>query len=128
MQKKEYDVVVVGGGSAGCAAAIAAARNGAKTLLIEQGPIPGGELLSGIPVDGCISSSGEWIVGGIAKELFDGCAIHNWYVGTFSDWKALWVVCIDSEIMKFCHRRYFEKQHKARSLKGHFSRKFAELS
>jgi hypothetical protein len=32
----EYDVVVCGGGPAGCAAAIAAARIGAKTLLVEK--------------------------------------------------------------------------------------------
>jgi hypothetical protein len=31
----EYEVIIAGGGPAGCAAAIAAARRGAKTLLIE---------------------------------------------------------------------------------------------
>ena len=31
-----YDVVVLGGGPAGIAAAVSAARNKAKTLLIEQ--------------------------------------------------------------------------------------------
>ncbi len=37
-----YDVVVCGGGPAGIASAIASARNGAKTLLIEQGGALGG--------------------------------------------------------------------------------------
>jgi hypothetical protein len=38
----EYDVVVCGGGPAGCAAAIAAARHGAKTLLVEKYGFLGG--------------------------------------------------------------------------------------
>ena len=38
----EVDVLVVGGGPAGCAAAIVAARQGAKTLLIEPQPFLGG--------------------------------------------------------------------------------------
>ncbi len=37
-----YDVIVVGGGCAGFAAAVAAAREGAKTLIIEQFPFFGG--------------------------------------------------------------------------------------
>ena len=39
-----YDVVVAGGGCAGFAAAVAAAREGAKTLIIEQFPF-----LAGLP-------------------------------------------------------------------------------
>jgi hypothetical protein len=38
----EFDVVIVGGGCAGFPAAIAAARNGAKTLIIERFPYFGG--------------------------------------------------------------------------------------
>ena len=38
----DFDVVVVGGGPAGCPAAIAAARLGAKTALIQDRPVLGG--------------------------------------------------------------------------------------
>lgn len=45
-----YDVIVCGGGTSGFAAAISAARNGAKTLLIEKSGVIGGQLtLSGPP-------------------------------------------------------------------------------
>ena len=39
---EEYDVIVCGGGPAGCAAATAAAREGAKTLLLEASAMLGG--------------------------------------------------------------------------------------
>ena len=43
----EYDVIVCGGGTAGCTAAIAAARNGAKVVLLEASPVLGGMLTEG---------------------------------------------------------------------------------
>lgn len=44
----QYDVVVCGGGVAGVAAAVAAARKGAKTLLIERGGMLGGTATAGM--------------------------------------------------------------------------------
>ena len=46
----EYDVVVCGGGPAGCAAALAAARRGAKTLLLEKDGYLGGATVSQLVV------------------------------------------------------------------------------
>ncbi len=43
----EFDVIVVGGGCAGIVAGIAAARSGAKTLLIEASSFLGGEITHG---------------------------------------------------------------------------------
>lgn len=46
----EYEVVVVGGGAAGICAAVAAARNGAKTILVQDRPVLGGNASSEIRV------------------------------------------------------------------------------
>ncbi|MEP2237817.1 MAG: FAD-dependent oxidoreductase [Maribacter sp.] len=46
----EYDVVVIGGGAAGICAAVAAARNGAKTVLVQDRPVLGGNASSEIRV------------------------------------------------------------------------------
>jgi hypothetical protein len=45
--RDDCDVLVVGGGTAGCVAALAAARSGAKTVLIEQLPKLGGTFCNG---------------------------------------------------------------------------------
>ncbi len=98
--REHHDVVVIGGGSAGIAAAVSAARNGADTLLIDAGPIIGGELLSGIPIDGCLNTRGEWVIGGVGREFIDECDRLGGYVGAMFDWRSIWVVCCDPEIMK----------------------------
>lgn len=46
--ESSYDVIVCGGGPAGTAAALAAARHGARTLLIEQGGCLGGFWTQGL--------------------------------------------------------------------------------
>ncbi|HTF21938.1 MAG TPA: FAD-dependent oxidoreductase, partial [Chryseolinea sp.] len=48
MPPEPYDVVVVGGTPAGVAAAIAAGRLGMRVMLVEQSPVLGGVLSSGV--------------------------------------------------------------------------------
>ncbi len=68
----ETDVLVCGGGCAGSAAALAAARSGAKTLLVEKAPFAGGIITSvGLPYfDGIAHIDTKRIlVRGIALEM-----------------------------------------------------------
>ena len=68
----ETDVLVCGGGCAGTAAALAAARAGAKTLLIEKAPFAGGIITNvGLPFfDGIANiADNRVVVRGIALEL-----------------------------------------------------------
>lgn len=66
-----WDVIVVGGGPAGCTAAIAAAREGAKTLLIEAMGQLGGMGTAGMVPAWCPFSDGEKIIyRGLAETIF----------------------------------------------------------
>src|SRR5271165_5290298 len=70
--KKKYDVLVVGGGNAGCAAALAAARNGARTLLVERYGFLGGTATAAMVGPWMTFHAGEErIVGGIAQEIVE---------------------------------------------------------
>lgn len=100
LQEDVFDVVVVGGGASGVAAALSAARNGAKTLLIDAGPSVGGELLSGINLLGSRSSNGEKIVAGVLDELMEECRRFDGYIGLVSDFRPLYYLSFDPEIMK----------------------------
>lgn len=100
MQKKHFDVVVVGGGSAGIAAAVSAARNGAKVALVEAGPMLGGELLTGMTIDGALNGRGEWIVGGVINDLLAICRQFDGFVAPLNDWRLIQYVAYDPEIMK----------------------------
>lgn len=100
VKTRNYDVVIVGAGSSGVSAAISAARRGAKTLLIDSGPNVGGELLSGLPIDGALNARGEWIVGGVMRELLDASSELDGYVGEVFDWRLNYGVCFDPEVMR----------------------------
>ncbi len=66
----QYDVIVVGGGPSGCAAATAAAREGAKTLLIERCGALGGMGTLGLVPWFCGYDDGEKIIArGIAEHI-----------------------------------------------------------
>jgi ribulose 1,5-bisphosphate synthetase/thiazole synthase len=65
----EYDVIVVGGGSTGIVAAVAAARHGAKTLLVDRMGYLGGESATGLWWFTFHNMRGERIVDGIPWEL-----------------------------------------------------------
>lgn len=68
----EFDVLVVGGGNAGCAAALAAARHGAKTLLVERYGFLGGTATASMVGPWMTFHSGsKRIVGGIAQEIVE---------------------------------------------------------
>ena len=68
----DYDVIVVGGGPSGCTAAAAAARTGAKTLLLEATGSLGGMGTSGLVPAWCPFSDGEKIIyRGLAEKIFE---------------------------------------------------------
>ena len=71
--KREYDTVIVGGGITGICAAISAARGGAKTALIHERPVLGGNASSEIRMHICGANSNmkkpELTEGGIVHEL-----------------------------------------------------------
>lgn len=68
---KKVDVLVVGGGPGGFPAAVAAARRGAKTLLVERYGFLGGLATSDLvgPLHGYATMSGRKILGGIPQEI-----------------------------------------------------------
>ena len=67
----QWDVIVVGGGPAGCAAATAAAREGAKVLIIESTGALGGMGTSGLLNAWCPFTDKEKIIyKGIAEKVF----------------------------------------------------------
>ena len=67
-----YDVVVVGAGSSGIVAAIRAAREGARTLLLE-----GSGFLGGLITGGRLTKPTGLINGGVFQEMIDRCVAYK---------------------------------------------------
>ncbi len=65
------DVAVAGGGTAGVVAAIAAARSGARTLLVEREGFVGGVAAMGLPLNGFYDNREEQIVKGIPWQIVE---------------------------------------------------------
>lgn len=75
-----FDVIVVGGGISGTCAAISAARNGAKTALVHERSMLGGNSSSEVrlyPEDTC--GFNTWIKeSGILEEIYTEERVRNW--------------------------------------------------
>ncbi|MCK6065219.1 MULTISPECIES: FAD-dependent oxidoreductase [Microbacterium] len=78
-----YDVAVIGGGPGGFPAALAAARNGAKTILVERTAALGGAAASGLSILGFLDRSGNKALDGIPQEFMDRLAALGGAPGHF---------------------------------------------
>ena len=92
-----WDVIVVGGGPTGCTAAAAAAREGARTLLIETTSCLGGSGTSALVPAWCPFSDKEKIIyRGLAEKVFNASKKGVAHIGEQDlDW-----VPIDAEKLK----------------------------
>ena len=79
------DVLVAGAGPAGIQAALAAARGGARVMLADDGPAPGGMLLDGAAEIGG-SPAAEWVADAVAEldslpnvVRLDGATVAGYY-------------------------------------------------
>ena len=71
MDDLHCEVLVVGGGVTGIAAAAAAARCGARTILLESRPFVGGNGNTGLCLHNYVTRFGKQVVFGIAQEVVD---------------------------------------------------------
>ena len=80
-ERRDCDVLVCGGGTAGLGAAVSAARNGARTILLERHGYCGGICVSSLvhTFDGARNcrDNGQFVVGGIPREVINRLAESN---------------------------------------------------
>ncbi len=99
---QRFDVAVIGGGPAGAAAAIASAREGARTLLVEQYGFLGGMGTAGLVPAFCpFSDRQRCIIGGIGYQILEEMKAGMPHVERAAlDW-----VPIDAERLKVIYER-----------------------
>ena len=89
-QDHEFDVCVIGGGMAGMCAAIASARNGAKTAIVQDRPVFGGNASSEVRMWICGAHGANNKETGLLEEI----QLENQYLnptGNYSIWDSvLW--------------------------------------
>jgi len=93
---------VAGGGVRGCAAATAAARTGARTMLVERNNVLGGVATAGLMANignRYMDRDGRIVVGGVAREVIDRLVARG---GASEKWACREVpgIVIDSEQLK----------------------------
>ncbi|WP_213525940.1 FAD-dependent oxidoreductase [Paenibacillus sp. J31TS4] len=83
------EVLVLGGGSGGIGAALAAAREGAKTMIVDRQGFLGGNMTIGLPLLAFLDAQGRQVTGGLPQEIVDRltelggsfghreCPLHN---------------------------------------------------
>lgn len=93
----DYDVIVIGGGPTGCTAAASAAREGARTLLIESTAMLGGSGTGALVPSWCpFTDKKQVIYRGLAEQILMRCKEHQPLVPADQlDW-----VPIDPELLK----------------------------
>jgi len=98
----EADVVVAGGGPGGWPAAVAAARSGARTVLLERYGFLGGMATAGLigPILGHTAhKSTTPIIGGLARELCDRLHARG-AAPAWDDALEMWGIPFEPELMK----------------------------
>ena len=103
MNRGPWDVIVAGGGVSGCMAAVAAARRGAKTLIVEQYGFLGGALTNaGVGPMMTFHAGSRQVVTGIPQELIDRMTEKGGCVGHIEDTTgyASSITPFDAEILK----------------------------
>lgn len=82
-QSMQVDIAVIGAGSAGVSAAIGAAQSGARVVLVEKHPFPGGKATAAMVGTVCglyLNHSGDdvrWAMGGYARQFGEMLATES---------------------------------------------------